>query len=137
MKQQGFRQALVWLLIITHFVIICGCSVTNRVTIPGNQIPLGSNFKITKAILKDGGIIEFDSNGGLYVDKIRDGKSYRAIIGTTESRNVEIDAEKVLEVKLDQKESNATGSFIVGLLAGLPIGAGIVVLIAAMSFSNE
>jgi hypothetical protein len=137
MNHHGFRQPLVCLIIAVHLVTICGCTVTNRVTIPGNEIPVRSNFKIATVILKDGEIIEFDTNGGLYVEKTRDGKSYRVIAGTTEGKNVEIDPEKVLEVKLEHRESNGTGSFFLGLVLGLPVGAGIVVLIAAMSFNNE
>lgn len=135
MKHQGFRQPLVWLLITVHVVTICGCTVTNRLTLPGNEIPVGSNFKIATVILKDGEIIEFDSNGGRYVEKSSDGKSYRVIVGTTHSKNVEIDPEKILDVKFEQKESSGTGSFIAGFLLGMPVGAGVfyLILVAALS----
>lgn len=129
MKHQRPRQVLVWLLITIHLVTIYGCSVTNRVTLPANEIPVGSNFKIATVILKDGEIIEFDRNGGRYVEKTNDGKAFRVIVGTANSKDVEIDSEKVLEVKFEQTESSGGGSFIVGFLLGLPAGAGILLLI--------
>ncbi|MGA3246156.1 MAG: hypothetical protein ABSE41_16180 [Bacteroidota bacterium] len=129
MKHRGFRQHLVWLLITVHLVTIYGCTVTNHVTLSGNEMPVGSNLKIATVILKDGDIIEFDSGGGLCVEKTKDGKPYRVIVGMTHSKNIEIDPEKVLEVKVDQKESSGLGSFVAGFLIGLPVGAGILVLV--------
>jgi len=137
MINQGYRQPLVWLVIAVHLVAVCGCSVTNRISFPANAIPVGSNFKITSVILKDGQIIEFDSDGGQYLDKTSDGKSYRAIVGTSLHKDVEIDPAKVLEVKFEQEESSGTGNFFVGMLVGVPIGAGLVVLIAALSLGGD
>jgi hypothetical protein len=137
MKHQRFRQPLVWLLITVHVATIYGCSTTNRVTLPGNEIPVGSNFKIATVILKDGEIIEFDSKGGRYVERTAEGKSNRVIIGVRDSKNVEIDPEKVLEVKFEQKESSGTGSFIAGFLIGIAASAGIIVLIVALSYSGR
>jgi hypothetical protein len=136
MKHQGFRQHLVWLLISVHLVTVIGCSVTNHVTLPGNEIPVGSNFKIVTLILKDGGIIRFDGNGGRYVEKTSDGKLSRVIVGVTDGKNVEIDPERVLEVKFEQTESSGGGSFIVGFLLGLPVGAGILLLILVSAVRN-
>jgi hypothetical protein len=129
MKHRGFRQHLVWMLITVHLVTIYGCTATNHVTLSGSEMPVGSSLKIATVILKDGEIIEFDSGGGLCVERTRDGKPYRVIVGMTHSRNVEIDPEKVLEVKVDQKESSGLGSFIAGFLIGMPVGVGILVLV--------
>jgi hypothetical protein len=137
MKHRGFRQHLVWLLITVHLVTIYGCTVTNRVTLSGNEMPVGSSLKIATIILKDGEIIEFEGGGGLCVEKTKDGKPYRAIVGMTHSKNVEIDPEKVLEVKVEQKESSGLGSFVAGFLIGLPVGAGILVLIVYSLYSGR
>ena len=123
MKHQGFRQPLVLLLITVHLVMIFGCTATNRLTLPANEIPVGANFKIAAVILKDGQIITFDRDGGLYIEKMIEGKWYRAIIGMTVNKSVEVDPEKVLEVKFEQTESSGADSFIVGFLIGLPVGA--------------
>lgn len=136
MKHQGFRQPLVWLLIIVHAVTLYGCSTTNRLTLPGNEIPVGSNFRIATVILKDGQIVEFDGNGGRYVEKAGDGNSHRVIVGMRDSRNVEIDPDKVLEVKFEQKEPSGTGNFIAGFLVGIAASAGVIVLIFA-SYSGR
>ncbi len=105
MKHEGFSQLLVWLLITVHVVTIYGCNTTNRVTLPSNEIPVGYNFKITKVILKTGEIIEFDSNGGLYAEKSKDGKSYRVIVGTSGNKNVEIDPDEVLDITFGEQIS--------------------------------
>ncbi|MEK9138011.1 MAG: hypothetical protein AAB393_12870 [Bacteroidota bacterium] len=135
MEHRGFRQALVWLLITAHLITISACTTTERLTLPGNEIPLGSDYRIASVILKDGEVVQFDSKGGRYVEKAREGKSYRAIVGTAQGRDVEIDPDKVLEVRFEQKESRGGGSFIVGFLLGLPVGAlGLyLVLLAAYS----
>lgn len=137
MKHQRFRQHLVWLLITAHVVTISGCTVTNHVTLSGNEMPVGSNLKIATVILKNGDIIEFDGGGGLCVGKTKDGNPYRVIAGTTHSKNVEIEVEKVLEVKVEQKESSGAGSFIAGFLIGLPVGAGVFFLILVASFNGH
>jgi hypothetical protein len=137
MKHQRSNKPLVWLLITLHVVMIYGCSVTNRITLPGNEIPVGSNFTIAKVILKDGEIIEFDGNGGMYVEKVKDGKSYRAIVGAAYSKNVEIDPDKVLEVRFEQHESRGAGTFLVGFLVGLPAGALGLYLIVAAAYSSH
>ena len=129
MRHNKLTHSLVWLLITVHLVTICGCTTTNRLTLPGNETPVGSNYKITTVILKDGEVIEFDRDGGLYVEKIKGGTSYRAIVGTTSNKKIEIDPENTLEVKFEQQESNGSGSFFLGLLLGLPVGAGLLVLI--------
>ncbi|OGU43101.1 MAG: hypothetical protein A2000_07630 [Ignavibacteria bacterium GWB2_36_8] len=137
MKHQGFIQSLVWLLITVHVVTIYGCSVTNRVTLPGNEIPVGSNFKIATVVLKNGEIIEFDSKGGRYIEKTTDGKSNRVIVGMTGGKNVEIDPEKVLEVRFEQEGSSSGGSFIAGFLIGIPVGAGVFYLILVAAYSGH
>ena len=137
MKHQRFRQLLVGVLITVQLVMIYGCSTTNRITLPGNEIPVGSNFKISTVILKNGEIIEFNREGGRYVDKTIDGKSYRVIVGTAHSKDVEIDPEKVLEVKFEQEGLSSTGSFIVGFLFGMPVGAGVLILIVLASYSGH
>jgi len=137
MKHQVYRLPLVWLLIAVHLVTVCGCTVTNRITLPGNEIPVGSNFKIASVIFKDGKIVEFDGDGGRYVDKTSDGKPYRAIVGTSLHQEIEIDPAKVLEVKFEHEESSGTGNFFVGMLVGVPVGAGLVVLIAALSLHGD
>ena len=137
MKHRGFRQHLVWMLITVHLVTTYGCTATNHVTLSGNEMPVGSTLKIASVILKDGEIIEFDSDGGMCVEKTKDGKRYRAFVGMTHSGNVEIDPEKVLEVKVDQKESSGLGSFVAGALIGMPVGAGILFLIVALSWGGR
>ncbi|MEX2116460.1 MAG: hypothetical protein WEB37_06210 [Bacteroidota bacterium] len=137
MKHQGFRQAVAWLLVTVHVVMIYGCSVTNRITLPGNEIPAGSNFKIATVILKGGETIKFDVNGGRYVERTSDGKSYRVIVGMTDGKNIEIDPEKVFEVRFEQEESSGGGSFIAGFLIGMPVGAGVFYLILVAAFSGH
>jgi hypothetical protein len=94
-------------------------------------------LKIATVILKNGEIIEFDDRGGLCVEKTRDGKTYRAIVGTTRREIIEIDPEKVLEVRVEQKESSGLGSFMGGFLIGMPVGAGILILIVALSYNGR
>jgi len=137
MKHRGFRQPLVWLLVTIQLVTIFGCAVTNRVTLPANEVPVGSNFKIVTVILKDGEIIEFDSNGGRYVERARDGKAYRVIVGTAHGKTVEIDSENVLDVKFEQRESGGGGSFLAGFLIGLPVGAVVFYLILVAAYSGH
>ena len=134
MKHQRSRQLLVGVLITVHLVTVYGCYSTEHLTLPGNEIPVGSDFKIATVILKDGEIIEFGSEGGRYIEKISDGKSFRVIVGTAHSKEVQIDPENVLEVKFEQERPNSTGSFIVGLLVGMPVGALVLVAIVAASF---
>jgi hypothetical protein len=128
MKNQRRKQVFATLLIPIHVFTICGCSVTDSVTLPGNQIPVGSNFTIASAILKDGHVIEFESNSGMYVEKEKDGKSYRAIVGTTAGKSVEVEPEKVLEVRFERTRSSGAGSFALGVLVGMPMGVGILIL---------
>jgi hypothetical protein len=137
MKHHGFQKSLVWLLLTAHLVMISGCSVTKRITLPGNEIPVGQLYDIAKVILKDGEVVEFDGNRGRYVEKIRDGQSHRVIVGMTHGQNVEIDPEKVLEVKIEQREPSTAGAFLGGLLLGMPVGAGIMLLILVMVGNNH
>ncbi len=135
MKHQGFRLLLIWLLIAVHAITIYGCTGTNRVTLPPNEIPVGSNFRIATVILKDGEIIRFDHNGGRYVERISDGTSHRVIVGMADGKNTEIDPEKVLEVKFEEAES--ASNFTTGFLLGIPVGAGLFYLILAAAFSGH
>jgi hypothetical protein len=128
MNSQRRRQVVASLLIAIHVITICGCSVTDSITLPGNQIPAGSNFTIASAILKDGHVIEFENNSGMYVEKNRDGKSYRVIVGTTAGKSVEVEPEKVLEVRFEHTRSSGAGSFALGVLVGMPLGVGILIL---------
>ncbi len=137
MKHQRLGPALAWLLIVGHAITIFGCTGTNRVTLPPNETPVGSNFKIATVILKDGGIIRFDHNGGRYVERISDGTSHRVIVGMADGKNTEIDPEKVLEVKFEQEESGGSGSFVAGFLIGIPVGAGLFYLILAAAFNSH
>jgi len=130
MNHQGFGRPLAWLLITVYAVTIGGCSTTNLVTLPVNEPPVGSNFTIATVTLKDGEIIEFDGDGGWYLEKTKEGKSYRVIVGTTQNKNVEIDPEKIREVTFEQEEPNVRASFGLGFLIGLPVGAGLILLIA-------
>jgi hypothetical protein len=128
---------LIWLIITVYLMSVCGCSVTNHLTLHGNEIPLGSNFKIRTVILKDGQIIDFDKEGGMYVNKMRDGQSYHAIVGTSLRNEIEVDPENVLEMKIDQQGSGGAGSFFMGMFVGIPVGAGLLVLIVAMSVHGD
>ena len=137
MKHQRFRQVLIFTLIALQLVMVYGCSTTSRTTLPGNEIPVGSNFKIVSVILKDGKIIEFDDKGGRYVDKTTNEKSHRVIVGMMDGKHVEIDPDKILEVKIEQEGTSGTGSFIAGFLVGLPFGALALYIIVALSFSGH
>jgi hypothetical protein len=137
MRHRGLIRSLVWMTVIAHLIMIYGCTSTNHLTLLANEVPVGSTFKIAALVLKDGGRVTFDNNDGHYVEKTIEGKSHREIVGTSESKIVAVDPENVLEVKCEQAEANGTGSFLLGLLAGMPVGAGILVLIAALSISNE
>jgi hypothetical protein len=136
MQHQRVTQSVVWLLIAVHLVTVYGCSTTNYLTLRGNEVPVGTNFVIAAVILKDGELITFEGTRGMYVEKIRDGKSYRVIVGTKNSQEVEIDPEKVLEVRFQQSESNSTGNFFAGLFLGMPVGVLVLYLIVA-SFSSR
>jgi len=137
MKHQALKHLFVWLLIAVHVVMISGCAVTNVVTLNGNGIPVDPDFKITTVILKDGEIVEFDFNGGRYVDITSDGASNSVIVGMVDDKNIEIAPEKVLEVTIEKTESSGSGNFIAGLLIGVPVGAAILYLIAVLSFSGH
>jgi hypothetical protein len=135
MSHHECRQVLVGLLIVAHVVMIAGCVTTSRVTLPGSQIPVGMNYKITTVIMKDGEIHQFDNDGGMYVE--REGKASRVIVGTTHGQRMEIDPEKVLEVRFEHSESSGGGSFIAGLLLGMPVGVGVFYLILAAAYSGH
>jgi hypothetical protein len=137
MQHQRVTQSVVWLLIAVHLVAVYGCSTTTHLTLRGNEVPVGTNFVIAAVILKDGEIIEFDGNRGMYVDKVKDGKSYRAIVGSKNSKDIEIDPEKVLEVRFEQSKSNSTGTFFAGFFFGMPVGVLVFYLILTASFSSH
>ena len=137
MKHHGFRHFVVWLLLAALLLLACGCTSTNRVTVPPNEAPVGSNFKIASVILKDGAIVRFDNSGGVYVERTIDGKSSLFIVGSSSGKIVEIDPAKALEVNLEQTTTNGTGSFFTGLLLGMPIGVGILVLIASIAYGGH
>ena len=115
------HKSLLWTLIVLHLVTISGCAVTKRVALPANEIPLGADYKITTTILKDGQIIEFDSKGGLYVEKRLEGVVHRVIAGTVHGEKVEMDSEEVLEVRFET--TGTGGSFAGGVLLGTALGA--------------
>jgi hypothetical protein len=136
MQHQRVSHSVVWLLIAVHLLTVYGCSTTNYLTLRGNEVPVGTNFVIAAVILKDGELITFEGNRGMYVEKVRDGKAYRVIVGTKNDRDVEIDPEKVLEVRFVQNVSNTTGSFFAGFFLGMPVGVLVLYLIVA-SFSSR
>jgi hypothetical protein len=135
MNPQAVKQSLAALLIAAHIVTIAGCVTTSRVTLPGSEIPVGMNYKITTVIMKDGEVLQFDNEGGMYVE--REGKASRVIVGTTHGQRMEIDPEKVLEVRFEHSESSGGGSFIAGLLLGMPLGVGVFYLILAAAYSGH
>lgn len=137
MQHQRYAQSIVWLLIAVHLVTVYGCSTTNYLTLPGNEFPVGADFTIAAAILKDGEIVTFDGNRGMYVDKVKDGTSYRVIVGTANGKVVEIEPEKVLEVRFEQNKPNTTGTFFAGFLLGMPVGVLVFYLILAASYSSH
>ncbi|MBI5473415.1 MAG: hypothetical protein HY961_13805 [Ignavibacteriae bacterium] len=135
MKHQSCKRPLVWLLIAANAIAIYGCATTNRVTLPANEIPVGSSFKIVSVILTDGQLVTFDRNGGRYVERTIDGAPRRVIVGEANSKDVEIDPEKVLEVRFEHEESG--GSFAAGFLLGIPVGASLLYLILSGALNSH
>jgi hypothetical protein len=128
---------VVWLLIVTHVVALSGCATTTTITLPPSVIPVASDIRIASVVLKDGTIIEFDVNRGMYVDKVADGTPVRAIVGKARGRIVEIDPQTAKEVRFEQTTSNAGGSFLTGFLLGLPVGAVAFYLFLVAAFSGH
>lgn len=137
MNFQGFGKSLVWLLIAAHLVTMYSCTTTHHVTVSGNEVPVGSNVKIAKVVMKSGESIEFDGRGGRYAEKHSDGTSHRVIVGPVQGKEVEIDIENAHAVNVEQTESSGAGNFALGLITGLPIGAGLLYLIAVMASSGD
>ena len=137
MKQGKYTQALIWMLIATHLGTIYGCTTTSKLTLSGSEIHSGSNYRITSVLLNDGQIIEFEGEGGRFVDTTANDQQHRTIVGTSLHKDVQIDPARVLEVRLEHKESSGAGNFFVGMLVGVPVGAGVLVLIAALSLSGR
>ncbi len=133
MKYVRLNSYLVWLLITVHAVAMYGCSSTSRFTLPGNVIPVGSSIKITTVILRSGETIEFDSDGGSYEEKTKDGKLFRAIVGSSHGKVVEIDSEKVSQIKFEQEASSWKYTFFAGIL----VGAGGLYLFAIAAFGGR
>ena len=133
MNHQRYRIHHIWALITVHLILISGCATTNRVTLPGNDIPVGSNFQIVSVILRDGEIVVFDRKGGMYIERIADGITERVIAGNVGGKNIEIDPGNVLEVRFEQAGSGG-GSFASGFVLGLPVGALAFYLILVASF---
>ena len=92
---------------------------------------------MVKVVLKSGEVIQFDSDGGMYVEKQIDGKSTRVMVGNADGKRLEIDPVNVLEAKFEQKGSGGGGSFVVGFLVGIPVGVGLLYLIAALAYSGR
>jgi len=137
MNHHGFRLVAIWVLITVQVVTICACSVTKSVTLPGNEIPVGLDYRIVTVKLTDGKIIEFDGIGGTYVEKTKDGKAGRVIVGTSDGSKIEIESEKVTEVTFEHTRSSGTGSFFAGFGLGLPVGAALFYLIIVTLYAGH
>ncbi len=130
------RKTAVWVLIAAHLVSIVGCSTTTHVTLPGDETPVDQTLKLSSVILKDGAIIEFEGAGGIFVQKVLDGRPATTIVGSSQRRHVEVDPADVLEARYERTEASSGGSFLVGFLLGLPTGAAVFYLIILAAFSR-
>jgi hypothetical protein len=132
------RQMLIWILILSHLVFINGCTSTQRTSLSEDQIPADENVKILRVILKTGEIIEFNSDGGKYIEKPLPDKLYRAIVGVTvESKVVEISLENAVDIQVEIKSANVMGSIF--LLFGIVACVGatwFIILLASWNHSH-
>jgi hypothetical protein len=137
MRHQPLRHCIVWLITTTQLAAISGCATTKRVTLPGNEVPVGTDFRIATVVLKDGDVVTFDGNGGRYIERTVEGKPRRMIVGTVDGRSAEVDPEKALEVRFEQEGSVGGAGFAVGFLLGIPVGAGLLFLILLGAYSGH
>ena len=132
------KRGFVFFLIVSHLVMVIGCTSTRQTTLMDGEMPATQGAKIVSVTLKTGDIVQFDNEGGRYVEKMKEEKSYRAIVGLTESnKHIEIDPQTVLELKIETKESSGGGSFLVGMLVGMPLGVAVFYLIIFATYRGR
>ncbi|MBI5463602.1 MAG: hypothetical protein HY966_01455 [Ignavibacteriales bacterium] len=123
-RNQFSNVCVVWLFITAHLCFVCGCTSTVQSTVDGDEIPVAPNLKVVSVIMKSGEIVHFDAAGGRYVERNKDSRFYKAIVGNTEDHKyAEIETSSVVETKIEQKQASGMGSFAAGFLLGMPAGA--------------
>jgi hypothetical protein len=126
------RVLFIWLLIMSHLMLINGCMTTRQASVQEDQIPESGTAKIRRVILKTGEIVVFDADGGRLIEKTTVEKAYRAIVGVSvEGKVIEIDPILAIDVQIETKSVNIVGSILLGL--GVASVAGAIVLIEALS----
>jgi hypothetical protein len=129
MNGRGVRRVCLGALVTFQIVSSGACSVTERVTLPANEMPVAPDFRIATVRLTNGQIITFDGDGGMYIEKPMDGKPHRMIAGTTKGTMIEIEPENASVVNFERSKSSGMGSFLAGIGVGLPVGAALFYLI--------
>jgi hypothetical protein len=106
-----------------------------RVSITEDQIPQHANAKILRVILKNGDIIQFNKDGGRYIEKPLADRLYKAIVGVTmEAKVVEISPDKVLDIRIETKSENVLGTLFLVLSAAA--GTVFAIIIIALGSSH-
>ncbi len=106
-----------------------GCTATTRDTIIRDELPEWANEKIVEVMLDNGDIVRFDGTGGHYVPTYGAETSRAMIVGLTwDKKTINVDVEKVLEVKIERTETSAVGT-ILFIFVGVPVALLMVVVV--------
>ena len=91
--------------------LICGCTTTKSSVHGPEELRYPEQRKILDIVLKSGDIIAFNEKGGTFIESKRDGKLYRAVNGVKrDGDSVEIGVNNIIEVRVEQKETNPMGT---------------------------
>lgn len=132
------RKTLVIVLIINHIFLLWGCTTTRRAVIGAEELDPNPTSRITELVLNTGEVIRFGQAGGRYLENIADGKLQRIIVGTTvQGKIVEIDPQSVVEVHIERKETDTTGTTLLVLAVGALVGAVAFVFFLAIAFGGH
>lgn len=113
---------------------MAGCTATTRDTIIRDELPEWANEKIVEVLLENGDVVRFDEAGGRYVPKYTAETRHPMIVGLTwDKKTIEVDVERVLEVKIERTEMSAAGTILL-IVVGVPVALlAIVVVIFIIS----
>lgn len=137
MNGRPLQELLVWFLIVCHLVLVTGCTATRQVSVEGSQIPSLGNAKILRLILKNGEIVQFNKDGGRYVEGSTRDKSYRAIVGLNlESKAVEVDPNLAVDVQIETRSIDVGKTLLLVLWIPAAV-AGVYLVVFVISFSSH
>ena len=134
----GLKTIIVWLTCCAYLLSLSGCSTTRQLAVEPNDVQTLRDGRVISVISKNGEVIKFNSDGGHLIEQTRDHKIYRSIIGVTDdARNVELVPDSLLQVKVEQSESNTVGTAVVVGLVTAAVAFGVLVVIVAVGLNHN